>query len=49
MISFSDTPAPNAFEVDAPRNECAENFEISIPDKNKTCFSHLAKVQEVTA
>jgi hypothetical protein len=36
MIYFSDTPAPNAFEVDAPRNECADNFEISIPDKNKT-------------
>ena len=35
--------------MDAPRNECAENFEIFIPDKNKTCFSHLAKVQEVIA
>jgi hypothetical protein len=35
--------------MDAPRNECVENLEISIPDKNKTCFSHLAKVQEVTA
>jgi len=34
--------------VDAPRNECAENFELSIPDKNKTYFSHLAKIQEVT-
>ena len=35
MISFGETLAPNAFEVDAPRNECADNFEISIPDKNK--------------
>ena len=34
-ISFNDTPAPNGFEVDAPPNECADNFEISIPDKTK--------------
>jgi hypothetical protein len=42
LSELSLTPAPNGFEVDAPRNERAENFEISIPDKNKTCFSHLA-------
>jgi hypothetical protein len=25
--------------VDAPWNECAENFEISIPDKNKIALA----------
>jgi hypothetical protein len=41
-IFLSETPSPKAFDVAAPRKEWAENLDISISDRNKTSFIHLA-------
>ena len=46
-IFLSETPSPKAFDVAAPRKEWAENLDISISDRNKTSFNHLAKLQVV--
>ncbi len=41
------TPTLAALEVEAPRTECALNNVLSIPDRPRTSFSHLATVDEV--
>ena len=46
-IFLSETPCPKAFDVAVPRKEWAENLDISISDRNKTSFNHLAKLQVV--
>ena len=46
-ICLSETPSPKAFDNAAPRKEWAENLDISISDRNKTSFNHLAKLQVV--
>jgi hypothetical protein len=45
---FKEHPALKAAELDALRKECALKILVSIPDKVRTVFNHLAIVDVLT-